>query len=117
MTSKQRLLKGQGNPFLGEWRILRMELWDLQYINMEVPAYIRFGEQRTGEFQFGLVRGWLDYEVSHRGECPTVEFSWDGQDETEPVSGRGRAKLKGNSLVGRIAIHLGDKSGFIATKI
>jgi len=46
---------------------------------------------------------------------PYVEFTWDGNDECDPASGRGWAKLeKDGSLKGRIYIHDGDDSGFKA---
>lgn len=46
-----------------------------------------------------------------------VEFSWDGTDEGDPVSGRGWAALQDDgSLGGRIYFHLGDASGFRAER-
>jgi hypothetical protein len=36
-----------------------MELWDEDYINMEVQAYIEVRSDNLGNFQFGLVSGYL----------------------------------------------------------
>ena len=44
-----------------------------------------------------------------------VDFTWDGHDEGDPASGRGRVSLQPDgSLAGHIYIHHGDDSGFKA---
>ena len=43
-----------------------------------------------------------------------IEFSWKGQDEMDPASGRGWAVIENGELHGRIFIHLGDDSMFRA---
>ena len=54
-------------------------------------------------------------EVERDGR-PGVEFSWEGNDESDPASGRGWAVLEENgSLRGRIFFHLGD-AGFTAVR-
>lgn len=94
-----------------------MELWDRKYMDMEVPAFIRFEKDGSGEFQFGLVSGSLDGRFLDRSGKPSVEFSWEGQDELDPVSGRGSATLEGDNLMrGRILFHEGDESGFVARR-
>ncbi|MFZ4629418.1 MAG: hypothetical protein ACOYNR_13905 [Blastocatellia bacterium] len=42
-------------PFAGKWHIVEMEVWDQDYVEMEVPGFIRIGSDGTGRFQFGLV--------------------------------------------------------------
>ncbi len=49
--------------YTGTWHILEMEMWDEDYFNMEVQAFIHIGPNRMGNFQFGLVPGALDGEV------------------------------------------------------
>ncbi len=50
-----------------------------------------------------------------RNGRPYVEFTWDGNDECDPASGHGWAKLqKDGSLSGHIYIHNGEDSGFKA---
>ena len=57
----------------------------------------------------------MDCREVERDGRPGVEFSWEGNDECDPASGRGRAVLKNDgSLRGRIFFHLGDDSGFTA---
>ena len=45
-----------------------------------------------------------------------LEFSWEGEDEMDPVSGRGWAIIEDGQLQGRLYFHEGDASGFVAEK-
>jgi hypothetical protein len=48
---------------------------------------------------------------------PAVEFTWEGQDEMDPASGRGWVVLEQEkALKGRIHFHGGDESDFVARK-
>lgn len=101
----------------GRWRITEMELWDIDYLDMEVEAFIEFGSDGSGTFQFGLVRGLTDFRLTQRGDLPAVEWSWEGNDECDPAMGRGWAVLEGNrTITGRIFMHQGDESVFRAEK-
>jgi hypothetical protein len=101
----------------GRWRITHMDEWDQDFVNEEVEGYIRFDNGGSGEFQFGYVHGWIDHELTERDGKPAVEWSWEGNDEMDPVSGRGWAVLQnGEALTGKLAFHHGDKSGFLAVK-
>lgn len=98
---------------VGTWHIQSMELWDEDYLNMDVQAYITIESNYNGSFQFGLVTGDLDGSISGKGNEATLHFSWEGSDENDPAFGRGWCKLKDNdSIEGEIAFHMGDKSGF-----
>lgn len=101
----------------GVWHILEMDLWDEEYFNMEVQAYIRIGSNGIGDFQFGLVSAGLDGEVVKTGNLERFEFTWEGQDEMDPASGSGWLRLSGkNKARGRIKFHLGDGSEFLAVR-
>jgi hypothetical protein len=103
--------------FTGTWIITEMELWDAEYSNMEIQAYIRIGVDGLGDFQFGLVSGEIDGEVVKLGKAERFEFTWEGQDEMDPVSGSGWLKSTGqNGVEGRIKLHLGDGSTFQAVR-
>ena len=104
------------NPFVGSWRITDMELWEQDDRDLVVPAYMTFNRNGSGEFQFGTVEGWMDCRFGSRDGHPEVEFSWDGENDNDPGSGRGWAILRSGSLEGRIFIHCGDDSGFRAEK-
>lgn len=92
-----------------------MEVWSLDYLDMEIEAFIELGNN-IGRFQFGLVRGDIDYVVVERDGRPAVEWSWVGVDENEDVAGRGWAVVLGDVLEGRIFIHRGDHSAFVAKR-
>lgn len=104
------------NPFLGFWHIESMELWEPEWLNMVVHAFIEFEKQPGGEFLFGIVSGGLDYCVSVRGTEPLAEWSWEGVAENDPACGRGWALLRDGSLTGRFYIHGSDDSAFVAVR-
>lgn len=106
----------QRSPFLGAWRIVQMELWESDYLDLEVPAHITFGNDRLGSFQFGAVRGWIDYRVTSEEASAKVEFSWEGFNDTDPSCGRGWAAIADERLVGRLYLHNGDDSAFVAER-
>ena len=101
-------------PFTGNWRIADMEVWDQDYVDMDVPGYILIGSDGTGQFQFGLVSGDIDGRVEQYGGTPRLEFSWSGQEENDPACGRGWAVIENGELKGRIYLHLADDSAFHA---
>jgi hypothetical protein len=111
-----RAKKTPRSPFLGRWHIVSMSTWDEDYLNEEVQAFIQFGDNEIGQFQFGLVRGMIDDREGLRYGQPAVEFSWQGGDGADgtPLTGRGWAILQGAELHGMIFIHLGDDSSFEA---
>lgn len=102
---------------LGDWRITEMEAWDEDYVDAEVKAYVRLGPDGHGEFQFGYVFGSIDYRLVERDGRPAAEWSWEGNAEMDPASGRGWAMLgEDGKLTGRIFIHDADDSAFVATR-
>lgn len=84
---------------------------------MEVPAYIEIDEQGNGEFQFGLVHGYIDGDIVEDGNDKKLEFTWDGNDENDEASGSGWLKLQDkNTLTGNIKFHQGDCSTLLAKR-
>jgi hypothetical protein len=102
----------------GRWRITGAELWDRDALNLVAPAFIEFAKDgSSGSFGFIAVQGEMDCREVERDGRPGVEFSWQGNDEGDPASGRGWAVLEEDgSLSGRIFFHLGDDSGFTAIR-
>ena len=41
----------------GTWRIIEMQLWDQEAIELIGPAFIEFGKDQTGKFRFIAVEG------------------------------------------------------------
>jgi hypothetical protein len=104
-------------PFVGVWHIYEMELWDEDYFNMETQAYIEIKPNNQGEFQFGLVTGYLDGYLEKIGEQERFTFTWQGNDEMDEASGSGWIQLiSEGEIEGLINFHHGDKSLFQAKK-
>ena len=103
--------------FAGRWRIVGMDLWDQEDVDLVAPGFIEFGADQTGSFGFIAVRGGIDWREAPRDGYPGLEFSWEGYDECDPTTGRGWAVLEDDgSLRGHIYFHLGDDSGFHAVR-
>lgn len=93
-----------------------MEVWDQDFVDLVVPGYIKFEKDNLGKFQFGAVTGHLDCRLETFGAESRIEFSWVGEDENDPATGRGWATLQEDHFFGRLYIHLGDDSWFKAVK-
>lgn len=105
--------------FVGYWKITDMEVWAPSYIDIVVPGFIEFtyeDDLLTGTFQFGAVWGELDCSLRDVGGVTFVEWSWEGQYDTSLALGRGWARLVDGDLTGRIFIHGGDNSAFLAKR-
>lgn len=101
------------SPLIGKWRITEMALWDKDYLDMAEPAYIEFKANGAGELKFGCVEAGLDCSLY----TDAAEFTWEGSDEMDHVSGDGWAELDDDGTVtGEISFHLGDESTFKARK-
>jgi hypothetical protein len=102
-------------PITGRYRIVEMDLWDQEDLDLIEPAFIELDQSATGAFCFIAVEGSMDCRAARRDGRPAVEFSWEGDDDGTPSSGRGWAVLeKDHTLRGHFYFHLGDASGFRA---
>jgi len=98
----------------GRWRIVEMSGWDRDAIDLVEPGFVEF-TGRTGQFGFIAVRGWLDCRPVERDGRIGVEFTWEGVDEGDQVSGRGWASLADDETIdGHLFFHNGDDSSFQA---
>jgi hypothetical protein len=101
------------HPLLGKWRIIEMELWDSDFLDLVEPAYISVDAQGRGSFVFGAVQGSLHCRYGPG----SVRFTWQGFDEMDPASAAGDAELdEGGLLTGEIRFHDGDDSTFKARR-
>lgn len=106
-------MPAQDHPLLGKWRIVEMELWDRDFLDLVEPAYISFDAQGRGEFAFGAVQASLHC----RHGRDSIHFTWQGFDEMDPASGAGDASLdEHGSIAGEIRSHDGDDSTFKARR-
>jgi hypothetical protein len=104
------------NPYIGKWRIIEMDQWDQEFVNLVVPGYVTIRKDGTGSFQFGAVQGEMDCRIQKTGMHEQIEFTWDGFDECDPASGRGWVRVDGIEMSGHLFFHMGDDSGFRAKK-
>jgi hypothetical protein len=103
-------------PFVGRWRITAMELWTAEDLDLLGAARLTLNRDGSGEMSFIAVEAGLDYRVGQRDGQPAIEFSFDGSDEGDRISGRGWAVLEKDALHGRVLIHHGDESSFVARR-
>ncbi|MEX5636075.1 hypothetical protein [Parafrankia sp. FMc2] len=102
----------------GRWRIVEMDLWDQDAIDLVAPGFIEFTPDGFGQLGFIAVGGDLDCRTTIRDGRPFVEFSWVGDDDGHEVSGRGWAAQDADgALSGHLYFHRGDDSGFRATPL
>jgi hypothetical protein len=109
-------VKKTTNKFLGKWRLLEMEQWDKDFIDLVGEGHITFEKKDSGQLQFGAVECDLDCRIEKTGDQERIEFSFVGSDEGDEVSGRGWAVIADDQLHGRIYFHDGDESGFVGGK-
>ena len=100
----------------GRWRIVEMDLWERETLDLGAPAFDELPPQQTGSLAFVAVEGSVDWRPVRRDGRPGAEVTWDGFDDDDPASGRGWAVLRDGSLSGHIYLHLGDDSGFKAVR-
>ena len=104
------------NKLIGRWRITESEEWAPDMMDMDGPAMIEIKKNGFGFFNFCAVEVDIDYRASKK-EKEKIEFSFSGQDDRDPVSGRGWFKLNGEKLKLQIFFHRGMESWFEAEKI
>jgi hypothetical protein len=109
MASRDTLIEGR-------WRIVETELWDREALDLVVPAYISFDRQGLGEMQLIAIGASIDYRVEQRDDATVLEFSWSGFDEMDATSGRAWARIDGDTMRGKLFIHQGDESTFVARR-
>ena len=91
-------------------------MWDQEALDLVVPAHITFEASGLGEMELIAIGASIDYRVEQGDGSPIVEFSWSGFDDGEPTSGRGRAAVEGDTMHGKLFIHQGDESKFVAKR-
>lgn len=80
-------------------------------------GFIEFQSDHMGSLRFIAVQGGLDWRDVPRDGRPSVEFTWEGFDEGDPVTGRGwAAAQEDGTLRGQIFMHLRDDSVFPAER-
>lgn len=105
-------------PINGTYRITHMIQGARLFPVAENPAHIGFGSAEREEFQFGCVCGRMDCEYGRRDGRPAIEWTFEGNDESGAITGRGWVVLQDDgTLHGKLFIHHGDSSEFTAEKM
>lgn len=103
------------SAFQGRWHIVETELWDQDALDTVQPAFLKFDDESIGSLGMIVIGAGLDCRFGTRDGKPIVEFTFEGDDDGHPCSGRGWAAIDADGkLRGRLFIHLGDDSGFVA---
>ena len=93
-------------------------MWDEDYFNMEVQAYIEIEPNNLSSFQFGLVSGQIDGKIVDYAGQDRFEFTFEGNEECEPTSGSGWEILKEKEISEvEIRVHSSDYSTFLEIKV
>lgn len=92
---------------IGNWRIVKADLWDHDHLDLCGPAQIIIGKDGHGKIRFGAMQAGLDVEYSQS----MVFFTWQGFDEMDEVHGSGNAELLDDgTLEIEFAYHNGDEA-------
>lgn len=75
--------------FAGRWRIVEMDVWDNDVLDLAEQAHLTFEGAAGGEIAFGALKGFLDVRYGARDGAACAEFSWEGYDDNDPACGRG----------------------------
>ena len=99
--------------FAGRWRIVEMDVWNNDVLDLVEEAH----RTADGEIVFGALKGFLDVRYGARDGSACAEFSWEGNDDNDPASGREWVVVgAAGRLVGHFYIHNGEDSGFVCER-
>jgi hypothetical protein len=103
-------------PFHGRWRIVATDVWSVDELDGVASAHVTFRAGRQGEMELLAIEADVDYRAGRREGRPFIEFSWEGADDGQPISGRAWAFVEKRKLCGRLFIHGGDTATFVAER-
>ncbi len=104
------------DSIIGTWRMTESEIWDRDALDLVQPAHVTLDPGGLGSIGFVAVEGGIDYRCTQRDGKPCVEFSWEGVDEGDQVCGRAWGFIDGDRMEGRLFIHFGDETSFVAVR-
>jgi hypothetical protein len=103
--------------FAGRWHIVETSVWDQDALDTVQPAFIKFDDESIGSLGMIVIGAGLDCRFGTRDGKPLVEFTFEGDDDGHPCSGRGFGVIDADGkLRGRLFLHLGDDSEFVAER-
>jgi hypothetical protein len=111
MKGKQ-VMKSVPNSLKGTWKIVWMEMWDQEFVDLDVPGHVTFDNRGRGHFQFGCVQGFFGWSAKDT----YVDSCWEGSDEMDEAHGEIYAEIADGELRGTIELFNGDESEFRAVR-
>jgi len=64
--------------FAGRWRVVEMDNWDNDVLDLVEEAHLTFQRAADGEIAFVALKGFLDVRYGARDGSACAEFSWEG---------------------------------------
>jgi len=103
--------------FTGRWRILSMDRWGKEYLDLIAEAHLTFRGAAGGNIAFGTLEGSLEVTYVAFEQSTRAVFSWKGEDGADDVSGSGWAVLETDDrLVGHFSIEDGVVWAFVCER-
>jgi hypothetical protein len=75
---------GFAKAFAGHWRIVEMDNWESDFLDLVEEAHLTFDGKSDGEIAFGALKGFLDVRYGARDGSACAEFSWRGMTRMTP---------------------------------
>jgi hypothetical protein len=92
---------------VGRWRIVEADIWDRDHLDLCGPATLTINDDGRGEIAFGALDACLHIAYGRT----SIDFTWNGSDEGDQVSGEGSAELLDEgSIEIEFAYHNGDEA-------
>ena len=95
----------------GLYKIVEMELWDRGSVDLLAPTGISI-QGKKGKLHFSGFDGKMDIKRAKERYL----FTWVGNNESAPASGYGNFTCSDDTLTGRIYMHDGYDTPFVAVK-
>ena len=102
--------------FAGCWRIVEMDVWDKDFLDLVETAHLTFKGAADGEIAFGALKGFLDVRYGTRDGSASAEFCRrEMMTTTRP---RWWMDCPWHCRPPRRALHIhnGDNSGFVCDR-
>jgi hypothetical protein len=103
--------------FVGKWHIYEMDMWNEEYSNKTIQGFVEIENSKIGRFQIGVISGELEGKLVEYYGKESFEFTFEGTDECDPISGCGWMLFRERDIVkGEFRFYLGSNSTFLARR-
>lgn len=75
---------GFAKALAGRWRIVEMDSFDSDFLDLIEEAHLTFTGKFDGEIGFGALKDFLEVRYGARYGSAYAEFSWEGHEENIP---------------------------------